>query len=699
MTKKETWAHIFRLIAPHKGRFLLAVVIALLSTGANLVEPLIYREAINDIAGLFVKESNDAVKTASGEELEEGEGPIESFLRREIDKEKLRFGLQRDNNRQPSVQTISPLETPPPVKTATPKKLPYKKKTHVKKPHSNSKVAERTIGEAANTFLWVVGFLFAVNVLSYILWIIGENMNVRLNSLIEQRFIQGAFAHVLRLPLEFFGKRAPSAIAKQIDQSEEVSGIMNAFSQKILPETLSLAGILTIMFSQNARLTCVAIAVIPIYLFIAWRSSNKLESGLSDYYERWEEVSGRITNALAGIKTVKLSGGEQREVLVYKQISDEAYKNFIQRSLMSNTFAFWQGVLTRLSTALVLGYGGYLTLVHKLTPGDVVMFVVYLERVYTPIDELTSLWVNLQQHIASISRAFRLLDNNNEEKRGTHLALTKGVIEVRDVFFGYTKERDVLQGVSFTFLPGTITGIVGGSGAGKTTTVDLLLKLYETDRGTITIDGQDLSGLDASSVRSHIGMVAADGAIFSGTLAENIRYKKPDAGIEEVKAAAQKAGLTGLITRLPEGLNSIVGQNGMGLSVGERQRIQIARVLVSRPKILVLDEATANLDYNTEAEVKKAVSDLKKECTIIIIAHRYSMIHDADYVYVLREGKIIEKGAPTDLVRQKGWFTGFAAAVEEPDKKDPLVGNNDIDGSDENSPQDEEEDGSAGEDA
>lgn len=648
--KKETWKRLYTLIAPQRGKFILAMCFALLSTGANLIEPLVYREAINDIAGLFVKEATDAAKIASGVEPEETEGLIESFLRSKREKEAQRSESGPSQNIQPPGNA---LHTPPPAPP---------KKTHIKKPHRATHVAGRTVSEAATTLAWVVVILFFVNVLSYILWLIGENLNVRLSCLIEQRFIQGAFSHVLRLPLEFFGKRSPGAISKQIDQSEQVSGIVTAFSQQILPEVISLAGILTIMFWQHARLTCIAIAVIPIYLFIAWRSSQKLESGLNIYYERWEEVSGKILGTLSGIKTVKLSGAEPREVQDYKTISDQAYRNYVDRSRLSNAYTFWQGILTHLSTALVLGYGGYLALIHTLTPGDVVMFVAYLDRLYSPIDELTSLWVNLQQHIASTTRAFRLLDNNREEKSGKALMLTQGVVEFRDVHFSYVQDRDVLRGVSCTFLPGKITAIVGTSGAGKTTMVDLLLKLCETERGSILIDGQSLNALDASSVRAQIGMVAADGAIFSVSLSDNIRYKRREATESEVKAAAEKAGLSGLIERLPEGLDTLVGQNGMGLSVGERQRIQIARVLISRPRILILDEATANLDYNTEAEVKKAILELRRHCTIIIIAHRFSMVHDADSVYVLDQGEIIEHGTPEALIRQNGWFARFASA-------------------------------------
>ena len=273
--------------------------------------------------------------------------------------------------------------------------------------------------------------------------------------------------------------------------------------------------------------------------------------------------------------------------------------------------------------------------------------------------------MELQQNVASIARAFRLLDNNEEEKTGKDLVLREGKVEFNNVHFGYTPEREILKGVSFVLSPGKATAIVGTSGAGKTTTVDLLMKLYEPSGGQILIDGQDLSKLEASSVRSQIGMVSTDGAIFRGTLADNIRYKRPEATETEVQAAAMSAGMQATLQRLPEGLQTIVGESGIGLSVGERQRIQIARVLVARPRILILDEATANLDYATEAEVKKTVEEIRKVHTVIIIAHRFSMVRDADHVIVLSEGEVLEEGSPAELLEKGGWFADFAGAAEE----------------------------------
>jgi ABC-type multidrug transport system fused ATPase/permease subunit len=648
--KKTVWKNIFRLIVPYRKKFLWVVTLGLLSTGASLIEPLIYREAINDVAGLFVRQAKENAQKDLGLEPAE-EDSIQSLIRSEVpDSDAARPATHPVIH--PAHQTVEPA---------------------AKNPHTQGHVAPRSPRQALDTLLWAVFWLFIINLVATLLWRLGENTNTRLSCLIEQRFIQGTFAHVLRLPLSFFSKRPSAAIAKQIDQSEEVTGIVNGFSQQILPELISLLGILGIMFWQNVALTSVALVTIPFYVLIAWRSSKKLESGLSDYYSRWEEVSSRIQDGLGGIKTVKLSGSEDREVDRLQVVAGEAYKDYIKRAKLSNKYVFWETMLSHLSSALVLGYGGYLTLENKLTPGDVVMFVAYLDRLYGPIDTLASLWVELQQNAASIARAFKLLDSGTEEKNGAKLNITEGRIEFRDVRFSYANDlereagpnREVLKGLSFTLIPGRSTALIGSSGAGKTTTVDLLMKLYEPTGGSILIDGQDIHGLDAASVRAQIGMVSTDGAIFRGTLADNIRYKYPSASNEEVWQAALAAGMHSTLDRLPQGLETPVGESGMGLSVGEKQRLQIARMLVARTRILVLDEATANLDYATEEEVKKTIETIRRSTTIVIIAHRYSMVRDADHVIVLSEGRVLEEGSPAVLLEQGGWFASFARSAEQ----------------------------------
>jgi ABC-type multidrug transport system fused ATPase/permease subunit len=622
--KKNVWLSIYRLVQPHKRRLLLVFFISLLGTAITLAEPLIYREAINDVAGLFVQKARNDVKKEMNVETETDDEPIVGFLEEKI--------LPKKAVLPDTVATV----THPAKKTAH-------KKKRVKEPHRVNHVAPRTANEAFDTLMWAVILLFIINVLGLVFWWVGENMNAKLSCIIERRFIKGAFGHVLKLPLAFFAKRSSAALHKQIDQSEEISATVSYVTKDIFPEIVSLAGIMAIMFWQNYILTLIALSILPIYLLITYYSTKKLNKSLSGYYEKWENVSARMQDALAGVKTVKLSGAEEREVAKLDEQIKDAYDDYVKRSRMSNKYAFWQVLLTYLASAMVLSYGGWLALQHKLTPGDVVMFVAYLDMLYDPIDSLTEIWAEVQQNAASIARAYKLLDINIEEKRGKELQLKNGLVEFKNVQFGYTPDRDILKGLSFTAAPGKLTALVGTSGAGKTTTVDLLLKLFEPQSGEIFIDGQPLSQMDESSVRRSIGMVAADGAIFSGTLMDNIRYKKPGATDAEVTAAATAAGMQGTLQRLPDGLKTRVGESGFGLSVGERQRLQIARVIVDKPKILIMDEATANLDFATEAEIKATIAEIRKENTVIVIAHRYSMVKDADHVIVIDEGQLAEE--------------------------------------------------------
>ncbi len=403
-----------------------------------------------------------------------------------------------------------------------------------------------------------------------------------------------------------------------------------------------------------------AVCLLPPYVWLARRAALRLQSNLDPYYQLWEDISAQIADAIGAVRTVKLSGAEAREEEKLRVKSIGAYEVYLRRIQTSQKYYLSQVALSNLSKSLILGYGGWLVLRHMLTPGDVVMFAAYLDRLYSPIDSLNGLAVSLQENLASLRRAVKLRDYGRPEPAGAALPEGKGRVEFRDVHFGYTPEREVLHGVNLALQPGKITALAGPSGAGKTTTADLLLKLFEPTSGEIFLDGQPLSQAGCSSVRAAIGVVASDGTVFRGTLAENIRYKRPQATLEETHEAALAAGLGRALERLPEGLQTKVGENGVGLSVGERQRLQIARMLIDRPRLLVLDEATANLDYATELDVRTALEEMSPKPTMLVIAHRYTMMKNADYVYVLKEGEVVEQGPPAELLKGQGWFAALA---------------------------------------
>lgn len=621
--KSATLRALVRLARPYQRRFLLIGLLALLGTAAELAQPLIYRVAINDVAGLFVERPAETSPPPSS-------------------------AAPGATAHHPAADEIKRAE----------QELERLGRTHL--PHRRDYVAPRTRQQTLRTLLWSAFLLFLVSVMGYYVSLAADYQSTLAAADIEASLIQSTFGHVLRLPLSFFTRRASGGLAKRIDQSDQVAPIVSAFAQEIAPAILRIVGICAIMLTQSWRLTLAAVAILPFYLFITARSAKRLESGMNEYYGLWETVSVRIQDALGAIKTVKLSGAEGRESAKLHEASRDAYGDYLERERLGNRYLFLQSTLSHLSKALVLGYGGWMVLNRRLTPGDVVMFVAYLDQLYDPIDSLSSMAVTLQQHFASVSRALRLLQSGPEEAGGAELVPGPGRVEFRDVHFGYGPQREVLSGLSFTAEAGLVLALTGPSGAGKTTAADLLMKLWEPRSGEILIDGQPLSGIDASSIRRAIGVVAADGAIFRGTLADNICYKRPQASDDEVRMAAIAAGLARTLERLPDGLKTEVGEGGLGLSVGERQRIQLARILVDQPRILVLDEATANLDYATESEVKRTLGSLTPPPTMIIIAHRYSMLKDADQVVVLDHGCVAEQGTPDELVGRGGWFSQLA---------------------------------------
>jgi ABC-type multidrug transport system fused ATPase/permease subunit len=616
----ETRQLVYRTLRPllpaHKRTFFVVVVLTLLGAGFGLVEPLVYREVIDDVSGLYVRHAYE----------------------------------QSGTTKHPGADT--------------------------QRHHRHGQVAARTPKQALSTLLWAVAILTFTGAASRFCYLQADSRSTQAASRIEQSLVLQTFGHVLRLPLAFFSRRSAGKLTRQVDQSDAVAPILTNLAQELLPELISFIGIFVVMAVQNWQLTLIALATIPPYVWVARLSSRRLEQTATTYYEQWDAVSSHIAERLSGVKTVKLSGAEQREVDVLEREMGDAYGTHIDRVRAENRYSNWQGMLVQLGEAVVLGCGGYYVLQNKLTPGDVVMFVTYLNQAYDPVDNLSTLVTTLQEHIASVARAARVLQAKPEPNAGSALLAGAGQVAFEDVHFGYNDTREVLRGVSFVLQAGKATALVGPSGAGKTTSSDLLLRLFEPKSGRITIDGQDIRELEISALRSAVAVVAVDGTLFNGTLADNIRYRRPDATDEETLAAAVAAGLSRALDRLPDGLQSMVGDQGVGLSAGERQRMQIARALLSRPRVLVLDEATANLDYATQIEVKAAIDRARAGSTTLVIAHRYSMVKDADHVIVLEAGKVVDQGTPAELLQRDGFFARFAkhdANVVDPRASDPGV--------------------------
>ena len=624
----RTFLQILDLGRRRLPSFLLVALMVSLGTIATLSEPWIYSAIIDDVAGVFVSpgavvEVESAIQRAA-RSVEHWPGALGRVLSVPMTR------FEGADNTRRTLESRQPREASATVILG-----------------AMLLVAIRLVAEGFKRF--------------------GDNRATFLATELEQDFILRTFKHVIHLPLSFFSKRASGMVARQIDQSGNVAPIFTAVAQDLWPDLFRLLAILSIMLTVNFELAMVATITVLVYGGISWRLTRTGEGDAERYYGLWDEVATRVQQAVAGIKTVRTHGTESHEVARIREAAGDAYATYLRRTRAENRYAYLQDCVISVSKASVLGVGGLKALEHQLTPGDVVMFLAYLDRLFAPIEGLTSLYTALQQRVVGVRRAQRLLEEPAADDEALPaLQIHGGTVRFENVRFGYAPDHPVLDGVSFELKGGQRTAIVGPSGAGKTTVTDLLVALYRPQAGEIFIDDQSLSHVSPPSIRSAVRGVAADGTIFRLSMADNIKYGRENAPDHTIREAAELAGLTPVITRLPDGLDTIVGEQGVELSLGERQRILLARAFIARPSILILDEATANLDFRTEAAVKQALEQISQGRTTLIVAHRRSMLTTVDRVLVLRNGRIEQDGTPAELMSREGYFRDMMSAEENP---------------------------------
>ena len=515
----------------------------------------------------------------------------------------------------------------------------------------------------ASLFLWVQGYLLNGAV---------QRSVYGLRSQVEEK--------INRLPLSYFDKQSRGELLSRV--TNDIDNISQALQQtlsQVLTSLLTVTGVTVMMFVVSPVLALIALITIPVAISVtAWigRRAQKL------FIQQWKstgELNGHIEEAFTGHSLVKVFGRQREVEAVFGERNQTLYRASFGAQFVSGLIMptmFFIGNLNYVAIAVV---GGLRVASGTMNLGDVQAFIQYTRMFTQPLTQLASMANLLQSGVASAERVFEVLDEEEQvPEEASSLNPTCGRVAFEHIWFSYDPEQPLITNLSLLAEPGSTVAIVGPTGAGKTTLVNLIMRFYELDRGRITLDGVDIAIVPRSALRSNIAMVLQDTWLFHGTIRENIAYGRPTATVEEIHAAAEATYVDRFVHALPDGYDTVLDEEASNISAGEKQLITIARAFLADPALLILDEATSSVDTRTEVLVQHAMAALRSDRTSFVIAHRLSTIRDADVILVMENGQIVEQGTHQELLEARGHYfdlynSQFTAAIEEPEEERPRV--------------------------
>jgi ABC-type multidrug transport system fused ATPase/permease subunit len=502
----------------------------------------------------------------------------------------------------------------------------------------------------------VVGAIVVQSVTSYaltqILSVEAQNLISKLRSQVQ--------AHIIKLPIRFFDNTKTGELVSRI--MTDVEGVRNlvgtGFAQMI-------GGILTaiislfLLISISPMMTLYVLAPVVIFGLVSLKAFGKIRPIFRERGKINAQVTGRLTETLGGIRVIKGFNAEAQEIRTFAKGVDELFQN-VKSSLIATSLVTSAGaLLLGLASAGIMGMGGYMIMQGEMTFGDFLAFTLYLGFMIAPIVQMSNIGSQLTEAFAGLDRTEEIMNSPleaDDRKRTLAIQEFKGDIVFEDVAFAYEEDKEVIKGVSFSAPAGSVTALVGTSGSGKTTIAGLVATFLNPDSGKITLDGYDLQTITLESFRARLGVVLQDDFLFEGTIRENILFPRPDASEALLGQAVHAAHVQEFTDRFEDGLDTLIGERGVKLSGGQRQRIAIARAILADPKILILDEATSNLDTESETLIQASLKELMKGRTTFVIAHRLSTIRQADQILVVEQGEIIERGRHDELIALQGRY-------------------------------------------
>ena len=476
-----------------------------------------------------------------------------------------------------------------------------------------------------------------------------------------------------RLPLAYFDRQPRGELLSRVTNDiDNVSQTLQQTLSQLLNGLLTIIGVGVMMFIVSPILGAIAVTAIPISVVLVSIIGKQSQKQFKLNWQYTGELNGRIEEAYSGHALVKVFGRQHEVESLFAESNDQLYRAGFRAQFISGIIMptmFFVGNLSYVAVAVV---GGLRVASGQMSLGDVQAFIQYSRMFTQPITQVASMANLLQSGVASAERVFEVLDEDEEPSEGAgRLNPTRGRVEFESVDFSYDPEKPLITDLSLVAEPGNTIAIVGPTGAGKTTLVNLIMRFYELQGGRITLDGVDISSVPRHALRQNTGMVLQDTWLFHGTIRENIAYGRPDATEDEILAAATATYVDRFVHSLPEGYDTVIDEEGSNISAGEKQLLTIARAFLADPALLILDEATSSVDTRTELLVQRAMGALRKDRTSFVIAHRLSTIRDADTILVMEHGRIVEQGNHAELLAQEGAYyrlyrSQFEGAIEEP---------------------------------